>query len=154
MYWSICRVGSRKMTGKIYNSLTPVYVAGGTTTRTPGDYFRVDRRTGRTTNKPLKNTHEYIHPSVRTRTCLDGPGIEDRGDYESKALQGWNVTVDKDNVNKKNSTVIWRAPRGQNRSNKVLPESILRELEWRMLEKSPEMYDYLAKDPRLTLGRR
>lgn len=62
--------------------------------------------------------------------------------------------MDKENVNKKNSTVIWKAPRGQRRANKVLPESILRELEWKMLEKSPEMYDYLAKDPRVTLGRR
>lgn len=61
--------------------------------------------------------------------------------------------VDRENVNKKNSTVIWKAPRDQKRVHKVLPESILRELEWRVLERSPEMYDYLAKDPRATLGR-
>ena len=140
--------------GKIYESLTPIYTIAGSTTRAPGDNYRVDRDTGRPTTKPLKNTHEYIHPSVRTRTCLDGPGIEDRGDYQSKALKGWNVTVDKENVDRKNSTVIWRAPRDRRRANKVLPESILRETEWRMLEKSPEMHDYLAQDPRTTLGKR
>ncbi|KAL8793857.1 MAG: hypothetical protein Q9195_003583 [Heterodermia aff. obscurata] len=140
--------------GKIYNSITPVYTIAGSTTRTPGDYFRINRRTGKTSPKPLKNTHEYIHPSVRTRTCLDGPGIEDRGDYDSKALKGWSVTVDRENINRKNSTVIWKAPRGQKRANKVLPESILRETEWRMLERCPEMYDYLARDPRGTLGKR
>lgn len=140
--------------GNIVDSQTPVYTLVGTEIRTPGDYYRVDRQTGKETSKPLKNTHEYIHPSVRTRTCLDGPGIEDRGDYESKALRGWSVTVDKENINKKNSTVIWRAPRGLNFVNNVLPESILKETEWKMLEKSPEMYDYLAQDPLRTLGRR
>ena len=91
---------------------------------------------------------------MRTRTCLDGPGIDDRGDYDSKALKGWNVTVDRENIDKKNSTVIWKAPRGQKRANKVLPESILLETEWKMLERCPEMYDYLARDPRGTLGKK
>ena len=140
--------------GKIYNSLTALYIGAGTATRTPGDYFRVDRRTGKATHKPLKDTHEYIHPSVRTRTCLDGPGVEDRGDYDSKALRGWIVTVDKENAHRKNSTVIWKAPRHQKRAFKVLPESVLKETEWKMLEKSPEMYDYLVQDASVTLGRR
>ena len=140
--------------GKIVDSQTPVYTLAGTTIRTPGDYYRVDRQTGKPTSKPLKNTHEYIHPSVRTRIYLGGPGIEDRGDYDPKALEGWSVTIDRENINRKNSTVIWRSPRNQRFVNDVLPESILRETEWRMLEKSPEMYDYLAQDPMRTLGKR
>ncbi len=138
-------------TGEIYNSLTAAYVVAGTTTRTPGDYYRIDRHTGEPSSKPLKNTHEYIHPSVRSRTCLDGPGIDDRGDYDAKGLRGWEVKVDKENVNRKQSVVIWRAPRNQKRVLKVLPESVLKETEIRLLEKSPEMYDYLMQDPRRTL---
>ena len=139
--------------GKIYNSLTAVYLVAGTATRTPGDYYRIDRRTGRPTSKPLKNTHEYIHPSVRTRTFLYGPGSDDRGDYDSKAMGGWNVTVDKQNINRKQSVVVWRAPRSQKRAHKVLPESVLKETELRLLEKSPEMYDYLMQDPRKAVRR-
>ena len=134
--------------GEIYNSLTALYLVAGTTTRTPGDYFRIDRRTGKPTAEPLKNTHEYIHPSVRTRTLLGGPGSEDRGDYDAKALRGWEATVDKENVNRKQSVVVWRAPRGQTRAHKVLPESVLKETELRLLERSPDMYDYLMQDPR------
>ncbi len=127
-----------------------MYVVAGTTTRTPGDYYRIDRYTGEPTSKPLKNTHEYIHPSVRLRTCLDGPGIDDRGDYDAKGLHGWEVKVDKENVNRKQSVVIWRAPRNEKRVHKILPESVLKDTEIRLLEKSPEMYDYLMQDPRRT----
>lgn len=134
--------------GEIYNSLTALYLFAGTTTRTPGDYYRIDRRSGKPTHKPLKNTHEYIHPSVRTRTLLGGPGAHDRGDYDSKALERWEVTVDKENVHRKQSVVVWRAPRGQKRAHKILPESVLKETELELLEKSPDMYDYLMQDPR------
>lgn len=124
---------------------------GGTTARTPGDYYRINRHTGKPTHKPLKHTHEYIHPSVRTRTCLDGPGTSDRGDYDAQGLEGWEVVVDKENVNRKQSVVIWRAPQNERRVQKVLPESVLKETEIMLLEKSPEMYDYLMEDPRRTL---
>lgn len=131
--------------------MTALYILAGTTTRTPGDYYRIDRHTGEPTSKPLKNTHEYVHPSVRSRTCLDGPGTGDRGDYDARGLRGWHVTVDKENVNRKHSIVIWRAPRNQKRVLKILPESMLKETELRLLEKSPAIYDYYMEDPRRTL---
>lgn len=76
--------------GQIYRSLKGPFVLAGTKTRTPGNYYRVDPGTGRTTTKRLKNTNEYIHASVRARVGLRGPGIEDRGEYNPRALEDWN----------------------------------------------------------------
>ena len=71
--------------GEIYNSMTGVYGLGGRTVRTPGEYRRTDPITQRPTRKPLKDTHEYVHPSVRSRRELDGPGVQDRGSYDPPA---------------------------------------------------------------------
>ncbi|KAF2280250.1 uncharacterized protein EI97DRAFT_357088, partial [Westerdykella ornata] len=72
--------------GEIWNSTSGLYALGGGTYRTPGLYHAVTPKTGRTTNRPLRSTNEYIHPSVRIRLQLHGPGISDKGIYNPRAL--------------------------------------------------------------------
>ncbi|KAI4132995.1 MAG: hypothetical protein LQ338_000463 [Usnochroma carphineum] len=130
--------------GKIYNSLTGIYLLDGSTTRTPGMYFRMDPNTGRATSKPLRQTNEYIHPSARTRLELDGPGKDDRGPYEGKALDPYRLRYEDDPANGTRPRAMWvsrskrkGAPRHQ------LPESPLWDKERQLLRESPKMYDYV-----------
>jgi hypothetical protein len=68
-------------------------IAGSHHVRTPGQYFAVNSETGRAVHdppnnkfpKPLENTQERIHSSVRTR-LIRGPGINDKGGYIAEAL--------------------------------------------------------------------
>lgn len=80
--------------GKLYNSMIGVYAMGGGTTRTPGCYYAVDPDTGRQTNRPLHDTCEYVHPSVRSRIRLRGPGMEDNGRYEPPAMDDWKLVIE------------------------------------------------------------
>jgi len=77
-------------------------IAGTHHVRTPGQYFAVNGETGRAVHdpphskfpRPLENTQERIHSSVRTR-LLRGPGINDKGRYLAEALtphrwHNWN----------------------------------------------------------------
>ena len=66
--------------GLLFNSQTGVYALGGGEPRTPGEYRAIDGETGRVTRRPLRDTCEYVHASVRTRFVLRGPGKDDRGD--------------------------------------------------------------------------
>ncbi|KAI9741145.1 MAG: hypothetical protein M1834_002858 [Cirrosporium novae-zelandiae] len=123
--------------GKLYNSLTSVYLAGGMATRTPGSYHRVDPDTGKVASKSLRNTNEYIHSSVRSRTQLKGPGLEDRGDYESKALKDWRLVKDHEGDTVPQPLYLWRAPNRR----KVIPESALKGSERILLEMDPDVED-------------
>lgn len=79
--------------GELYNSFRGVYALGGSQTRTPGAYCELDPYTAKSTGHPLRHTHEYIHPSVRVRYRLGGPGAEDKGTYECKALHDWKIEI-------------------------------------------------------------
>ncbi|KAF1959727.1 hypothetical protein CC80DRAFT_405721, partial [Byssothecium circinans] len=72
--------------GEIYNSATGLFALGGSSSRTPGQYYASDPQTGRPTTRPLRLTNEYIHASARTRIRLSGPGVSDKGLYECRAL--------------------------------------------------------------------
>ncbi|KAH9822066.1 putative alpha/beta hydrolase domain (DUF2235), partial [Teratosphaeria destructans] len=60
--------------GRIWDGLSGVYALGGTKVRTPGRYTATDPTNGKVTAEPLEDTHEYVHPSVRARVRLKGPG--------------------------------------------------------------------------------
>ena len=124
--------------GKIYRSLTGIYILGGRTTRTPGDYFEVDPYSGRETDVPLVDTNEYIHPSVRTRKVKRGPGVEDMGTYDAHPLDAYKLRA----PNAERRVAIWD-PRSRRSGLHPLPESPLWGMERELLEEDPRMYDYL-----------
>ena len=130
--------------GKIYQSLTGVYIVGGTKTRTPGTYHRVDPDTFQETRRPLRDTCEFIHPSVRTRIRCDGPGVRDKGAYECKALDGYKLKV-YDGGPGRPEVVVWesRSKRRKGTPKKVLYECPLWAYEKVLLERSPKVNDYL-----------
>lgn len=70
--------------------------ATGRTTRTPGEYHPTDPDTGKDIKRPMRKTHEFIHPSVRYRIDQKGPGLAEnakdhvgKGVYDPPALKGW-----------------------------------------------------------------
>ncbi|KAL8732945.1 MAG: hypothetical protein Q9181_003751 [Wetmoreana brouardii] len=131
--------------GKIYNSLTGVYLLDGSVTRTPGMYCKVDPTTGRATSKSLRQTNEYIHPSARTRLELDGPGKDDRGAYEGRALDPYKLKYEDNPQNGTRPLAVWvsRSKR-KGAPRKELPESPLWDKERQLLKESPKMFDYVS----------
>ena len=128
-------------TGEIYPSASGLYALGGTTTRTPGFYTRVSPLTGRPTRTPLRNTHEYIHASARTRTTLQGPGPNDTGLYGSRALEAYTLRVADPGTRGQGQgqpLAVWESKaRRRGGGRKVLVESPLWEAERRLLGYSP-----------------
>ncbi|KAF2178815.1 hypothetical protein K469DRAFT_731418 [Zopfia rhizophila CBS 207.26] len=135
--------------GEIYNSSTGIYALGGGQHRTPGLYNAVDPFTGRTTSRPLRQTNEYIHPSVRTRIRLNGPGCDDKGVYECRALtDNYKLVVDYGtSANKGDPDIFWKLKFKDKDGARVLPEAPLWRLERELCRKDPETYDYVKKPP-------
>ena len=140
--------------GKIYDSMKGAYAVGGATTRTPGRYKYVEPHTGRKTDEPLRDTHEYVHPSVRSRLLLNGPGTEDGGPYECKALEDWRLVVEPSTqAGSKTPGVYWKLSNRKRRdedgkvSASILHESPLWELERELLSYDPRTYDYVTDPP-------
>ncbi|KAI5201138.1 hypothetical protein E4T39_05346 [Aureobasidium subglaciale] len=132
--------------GKIVDSMTGIYAIGGATTRTPGRYYVVDPNDGRKTDIPLQSTHEYIHPSVRTRFRLKGPGVSDNGLYEPKALRDWKLFVDYDRENGGRPDVFWKLRTSEkNITTRTIPEAPLLPLERELLEIDPEMEEFVLR---------
>lgn len=128
--------------GEIHNSLLGLYAIAGSRTRTPGNYFRMDPFTGQPTTKRLRNTYEYIHPSVRSRTAMAGPGPQDRGTYNSKALAGWDFSAQNTNKPEGRSTyTVWRYTGNREVGQDVIPECLLQPTEERLLGMSPKVED-------------
>ncbi|KAL9096773.1 MAG: hypothetical protein Q9165_001261 [Trypethelium subeluteriae] len=140
--------------GKIYDSMKGAYAVGGATTRTPGRYRFVDPHSGRKTDEPLRDTHEYIHPSVRSRLLLNGPGTDDVGPYECKALEDWRLVVEPSTQpGSKAPGVYWKLSSRKLReedgrvSTEILPESPLWDLERELLSYDPRTYDFVTDPP-------
>ncbi|KAI9877716.1 MAG: hypothetical protein M1830_003028 [Pleopsidium flavum] len=129
--------------GKILNSSTAIYALAGSKTRTPGAYHKTDPATGRPTSKPLRNTNEYIHASVRTRVRLSGPGINDRGVYEPAALKGWRVI----GTGREDGRVRWELGGSSHKgfAERVLWEDELGDVERKLLGLDPKVYDFVLK---------
>lgn len=123
-----------------------IYALGGSKIRTPGRYCAYDPTNGKPTKDPLIDTHEYIHPSVRARFKLHGPGLDDKGTYECKSLQDYKLVIEYPEENAKRPTVYWRA---RNRPAegfvKTLPEAPLWNLEMELLRYDPETEQYVMK---------
>lgn len=133
--------------GKIYDSMEGIYALGGPSTRTPGRYFVVDPEDGRETSTPLRDTHEYIHPSARTRFKLGGPGVNDEGRYDPDALKDWKVTVEYDE-DRARPDIFWKLRTNErNVTTRILPESPLWPLERELAEADPDTYDYVIYPP-------
>ncbi|KAF2154064.1 hypothetical protein K461DRAFT_327229 [Myriangium duriaei CBS 260.36] len=136
--------------GKIYNSIKGVWMAGGASTRTPGRYMRVSPKSAAPTDSPLRNTHEYIHASVRARWKLGGPGYDDMRKYEARALKDWRLLVDPPEAGERGPDVVWELDTEQkNVSTRELPEAPLWPLERELLQMaaSEEMEDYVLRPP-------
>lgn len=151
--------------GKIPNSQSGIYALAGNAVRTPGRYTVCDPHTGRATSRPLRDTHEYMHASVRARARLGGPGTEDKGKYDPEPLDSWRLVVehrdqppDRDRRSSPRPDVFWRlrskgGENGGEVSTKILPEAPLSRLEREVAERDPETYEYVVFPPR-TRGRR
>ncbi|KAK5118008.1 hypothetical protein LTR62_004052 [Meristemomyces frigidus] len=132
--------------GKIFNGLAGIYSLGGSKTRTPGRYCMYDPDNGKPTNEPLIDTHEYVHPSVRARIKLGGPGIDDRGEYECKALRDWKLTIEAREDGGKWPDVFWRSRyKPEEGFAKILPEAPLKPLETELLHYDTETRDYVLQ---------
>ena len=128
--------------------MTGIYAIGGATTRMPGRYYVVDPDDGRKTDIPLQSTHEYIHPSVRTRFRLKGPGVDDEGLYEPKALKDWKLFVDYEGEKGKGGrpNVFWKLRTSErNVTTRTIPEAPLLPLERELLEMDPEMEEFVYR---------
>ena len=68
--------------GKVYESDTFPESFLGATTREPGMYHKTDYKTGKQTDKLLRNTNEYIHSSIRARIDLAGREVEPEQRYQ------------------------------------------------------------------------
>ena len=137
--------------GKLYNSMGGVYALGGGTTRTPGCYYAVDPDTGSMTDRPLADTNEYVHPSVRTRIVLRGPGEEDKGAYEPEALDDWRLVVDYPDGERGGPEVYWKAKfRERNVTTRVLPECPLWGYERKLLGMDRDMEREVMRPPPTT----
>lgn len=152
--------------GKIYDSMTGLYALGGSTIRTPGRYYRIDPDTRKETDSPLRDTCEYIHPSVRVRLKLRGPGVDDRGAYECRALDDWKLVIDypenseffdepddekRAKLPPRTLDIFWKLrTRQTNVATRILPESPLWPLERELLELDPEFEEF-ALNPGATV---
>lgn len=135
--------------GKIYDSVRGVYVLGGLVTRTPGEYFVVDPDTGLPTDVPLRRTHEYIHPSVRSRIMLEGPGYADKGAYDPPAMDPWLLIGKRSNPGAGPDSWFWEHRKSSSPPPQdVLPEAPLLGVERWLLSYSPEIEEYVLGAPR------
>jgi hypothetical protein len=132
--------------GKIWSGLEGVYAIGGANVRTPGRYCAIDPTNGKQTDEPLIDTHEYIHPSVRARIKLHGPGLDDRGDYSCPALKNWKLNIEYPDDGTNRPRVFYKArDKTSNGFVKVLPEAPLWNLEMELLRYDRETEDYVMK---------
>jgi uncharacterized protein (DUF2235 family) len=77
--------------GKLYDSNTFPQSLAGQRTRGPGQYHRTFYETGKTNfAKPLENTNEQIHSSVRARMDMGGRGVETDWD-QVLGYGGYNI---------------------------------------------------------------
>ncbi|KAL5117538.1 hypothetical protein ACEQ8H_004568 [Pleosporales sp. CAS-2024a] len=141
--------------GRIYNELTGLFALGGSTMRKPGHYTAVDPNNGKPIDRPLRQTNEYIHPSVRTRYKLQGPGILDRGAYEARGLTDhYRLTVDYGPDIAKVSTgdpeIFWKIRSRDSYGVRTLPEAPLWRLERELARKDGRIYDYYKRPPATT----
>ena len=110
----------------------------------------MDPDTGRTTARPLRQTNEYIHPSVRTRFRLNGPGISDKGVYECRALtDNYKLTIDYGTQNTKSGDpdIFWKIKFKDDTAVRILPEAPLWRLERELCRRDPRTWEFVRRPP-------
>ncbi len=132
--------------GRIWDGMSAVYALGGMEVRKPGRYCATDPTNGKETHEPLIDTREYIHPCVRARIKLRGPGINDKGRYECKSLQNWKLMIENEEGARRPS-IYWRSRDKPEEPGFVreLPEAPLKQLEMDMLDYDSETMEYVMK---------
>jgi Uncharacterized alpha/beta hydrolase domain (DUF2235) len=133
--------------GFLTDSMKGLYSIGGSKHRHPGEYYAVDPE-GQVTNRPLRETHEYMHASVRTRYVLRGPGMEDEGDYEPRAMEDWKLVVEYPHGEDGRPEVFWKAKfKEKNVSTRILPEAPLWAFERKLLNMDERMEEEVTRPP-------
>ena len=131
--------------GRIWDGITTLYFLGGSAVRKPGRYCATDPTNGKETDDPLIDTREYIHPCVRARIKLSGPGIDDRGQYECKSLRDWKLIIENEEGGKR-QRIMWRSrDKTIPGFEREIPEAPLKDLEIELLETDPETRDYVLR---------
>lgn len=129
--------------GKIFDGMAGFYALGGSAVRKPGRYTVIDPATGRETREPLRDTHEYVHASVRARVKLGGPGLNDVGRYDYEALQDWKMNVEP-GADGRRATVTWKLRTKQRDvSTRLMPEAPLWEMEKELLSYDRDTMNYV-----------
>ena len=127
-------------TGEINESYGGLERIAGSQVRTPGFYTATDPITGKDTGRPLRNTNESMHASVRIRWGGEGLDREDKGTYKPKALEGWTLRGAGANVELLGDNVIaWEHESGGKAGTRVLMEDELGNVEKMLLKTSPGM---------------
>lgn len=134
---------------KIYDSITGIYNVGGRVVRTPGRYYATDPNDStKRLDRPLRNTNEYMHASVRTRIRLKGPGMDDKDRYEPESMDAWKLVVDYPDGRDAKPNIYWRARfRSEDVSTRTLPEAPLWGVELDLLGMDSETEDYVLHPP-------
>jgi hypothetical protein len=118
--------------------------------RKPGHYTAMDPITNRATDRPLASTNEYIHPSVRARYRLQGPGVLDKSTYDARGLaSAYKLVVDYGPHTSKLSDpeIYWKLRRSEGLAVRELPEAPLWRLERELARRDPETYEYIRRPP-------
>ena len=111
----------------------------GTSPRTPGQYKRLDPKTGEPTNTPMRDTYEYMHASVRSRIALEGPGLANKGTYKPDALKDFEHVEGTDGKSQ------WELRKTDaSERDVILPEDRLGVNEMKLVKKCPKIYEFLT----------
>lgn len=139
--------------GTIYNSMTMFFVPAGEQVRSPGRNCETDPKTGEFSTKRLKETHEFIHPSVRIRLALHGDGPAGDGVvWAPEALKGWKLLPPNSETGGEGNVVIagvqtekrfrWVSQDGND--DVEIFEDKLESIELELLKCSPAVYERFA----------
>ena len=110
----------------------------------------VDPFNSRETERPLRHTNEYIHPSVRMRIRGHGPGVFDKGVYDCPALtEAYKLVVDYGPGNQQTGDpeIYWKIRRSEGLAVRELPEAPLWRLERELARRDRKTYDLIKRPP-------
>lgn len=131
--------------GEINESFSGFQKLAGSQVRTPGSYTATDPISGTDTGRPLRNTKEFMHASVRIRWGGKDLDRKDKGTYKPDALDGWTLRGAGADVELLGDNVIaWEHESGGKAERKVLLEDDLGEVEKMLLKASPGMATRVA----------
>ena len=133
--------------GGIENSLKGLMRLVGSVRRTPGRYYRANRRNGRRdTGLLLSDTCETLHASVRLRWGKENLGVGDCGVYRPPALKGWALMRDLkidgmgEEMDEGQGRMAWEY-KGNGKSVGLLREDELSEMEKKLLAMDREAWE-------------